>query len=63
MPGRVQPPNKVSEGWMMPLCPCVGPRTPSIGFYKLSHLMVPLKSLKGRCFPIKFSQLLAPLSQ
>lgn len=55
--------TRLSEGWRMHLCQCVGPRTLPDGFYKLSHLMVLLKSLMGRCFPIKFSQVLAPLSQ
>lgn len=55
--------TRLSEGRMMHLCQCVGLRTLPIGFYKLSHLMAPLKSLMGRSFPIKFSQLLAPLSQ
>lgn len=63
MPGRARVPGKVSEGWMMPLCPVLAPGPLPIGFYKLSHLMVPLRSLKGRCLPIEFSQLLAPLSQ
>lgn len=55
--------TRLSEEPMMHLCQCVGLRTLPIGFYELSHLMVPLKSLMGRSFPIKFSQLLAPLSQ
>lgn len=45
-------PARFFEGWMLHLCQHVGPRTLPIGFYKLSHLMVPLRSLRVGVFPL-----------